>query len=60
MNRDLGGVRYIMLEWEVLQMRQITAMIHVRRAMDLGTASISSLILGNLKAKMRMDIASGF
>ena len=35
-------------------------MVHVKRAMDLGVDSKSSLILGNLKAKMRMDMAPGF
>jgi len=35
-------------------------MVHVKRAIDYRTDSGSSLILGNLKAKMSVDIASGF
>ena len=35
-------------------------MVHVKRIMDHGADSISSPILGKLKAKIRIDIASGF
>jgi len=35
-------------------------MVHVKRTMDHGIDSESSLILGKLKAKIRVDMASGF